>query len=115
MVKLSPPIVPTMYVRQSGKEIGRITIMEYADWDLVNLDNQHCSVLSDDMVRVEGIVGDYYIGDGHAHVNSACYDTQRLAFIKENLLRELSILDDNGVVSIGEPTTKKEVTGIRGQ
>lgn len=118
MVKLSPQVTPTLYRRSSSKEYGRITVEEYDDWSMdIDAAREYgrCNILAEDMIRVEGDVGDFYIGDGHAHVDQTMYDTQMLVMIRELLVSKLVELSDEGVIKIGEPTIKRKVTAVRGQ
>lgn len=118
MVTLSPHITPTKYVRSSDSKYGRIEIVEYGDWSLntnVPRARRDCDFVSDGMARSSTEMGDVYICDGHSHVDQTLYDTVRLVVLRELILREISLLVDDGVVENLEETDRRTVTAIKGQ
>lgn len=115
MVTLSPQITPTKYDRDSGESYGRIEVVEYGEWSLntnVPRARRECDFVNNDMVRTSTEMGDFYICDGHAHVDQSVYDTVRLVVIREVLLREISRMVDNDVVTNLEETDRRTVTAI---
>jgi len=98
---LSPNIIPTQYTRKDEEDGSVIELVKFGGWNINGVEcerHPQIDVVSKNLIRYTNDNGEFFYGDGHAHVHDSMFRAYSLPVLRELVLDGLSSLDDGGCV-----------------